>query len=300
MNILFIGNSEIFRKKILPFLKKKKIFNCEIASKKKINDNFFSRKYDNYDYAIKNTKAKLVYVSLINSLHYKFCKKSLMQKKHVIVDKPLTLKSKKNFELIKIAKENNLLLAEASVFSFNKRFKKFYSLIDFDKKIKIEVFFSIPQLDKKNFRNFKSKGGGCYNDMSSYLINCIYLFYKKEFNNFNLKKKIKDQLINNFSLTIKEKNYSFNGKFSFNSKYKNYIKIINNNNKLFYPMAFSQPLNKETFFIHNNTKNYYKFENSFISFLINIKRLIKNKKYFAHYKNLTIATRIREKIEKKI
>ena len=134
MKILFLGYSEIFKRKILPSLKDKKIFKCEIASKKKIFDPFFSKKYDNYNEALKKTKAKLIYISLINSSHYKFCKKSLLLKKHVLVDKPLALTSKENLELIKIAKKNDLLLKEATVFTFNKRFKQFYSKKNFKKK----------------------------------------------------------------------------------------------------------------------------------------------------------------------
>ena len=73
-----------------------------------------------------------------------------MSDKHVIVDKPLSQNSKKNIELLNIAKKK-LLLAEAVVFTFNKRFKKFYSSIDLNKNLKIDVCFSIPELDNKNF-----------------------------------------------------------------------------------------------------------------------------------------------------
>ena len=68
MRILFLGNSDILKKKILPSLYKDKNFICEIASRKKINNNFFSKSFNNYDTAIKYTKSKLIYVSLINSL----------------------------------------------------------------------------------------------------------------------------------------------------------------------------------------------------------------------------------------
>jgi len=135
--------------------------------------------------------------------------------------------------------------------------------------------------------------------MSSYLIKCIDLFHKNELQNFQFKKKMKNKMIDSFSLQIKQKSFFFESKFSFNSKYKNFIKVINDKNILFLPMAFSQPMNKETYFVYNKTINYYKFENSFISFLINIKRSIKSKNKSSHYKDLSDLTMIRKKIEKK-
>ena len=51
--------------------------------------------YKSYDFAIKTTKAKTVYISLINSEHFKWALKSLNSGKNVIVDKPLTLSLKK-------------------------------------------------------------------------------------------------------------------------------------------------------------------------------------------------------------
>ncbi len=284
MRILFLGYSDILKKKILPSLYKDKNFICEIASRRKLNNNFFSKSFNNYDSAIKYTKSKLIYVSLINSLHYKYCKKALLSDKHVIVDKPLSQNSKKNIELLNIAKKKKLLLAEAVVFTFNKRFKKFYSSIDFKKSLKINVCFSIPELNKRNFRNFKSKGGGCYNDMSVYAFKCIDLFFKKDLKKkIYFKKKDLNNLSENFQIKIKDGNFLLKCDFRFNSKYKNFIKIQNNKNILYLPMAFSQPLNSETYYINNGLKKKFKVENSFHKFLINIKDTIKKKKNLINF-----------------
>ena len=50
-------------------------------------------------------------------------------------------------------------------------------------------FYSSIELNNKNFRNFKSKGGGCYNDMSVYAFKCIDLFFKKILKKNLFKKK---------------------------------------------------------------------------------------------------------------
>lgn len=54
-----------------------------------------------------------VYVALPNHLHYTFAKEALKQGKHVICEKPFTLKKNELLELADIAKENNLILIEA-------------------------------------------------------------------------------------------------------------------------------------------------------------------------------------------
>ncbi len=300
MRILFLGNSDILNRKILPSLHKSKNFKCELASRKKIKNNFFVKSYKNYDYAIKKTKSKLVYISLINSLHFKYCRKALNSNKHVIVDKPLSLNYKKNNELLNLAKKKRLLLAEAIVFTFNKRFKEFYSSINFKKKLNIEIFFSIPSLNKDNFRNYKSQGGGCYNDMSSYAFKCLDLFYKDNLNKFSFTKKLKNKIINSFEVKIFEKNFNFKSSFKFNSNYKNFIKVKNDKKILYLPMAFSQPLNNKLYYKMNNTKKYFKFENSFHTFLINIKDTIRlNKNFDKFYNEINRLTKIRKLFEQK-
>ena len=54
-----------------------------------------------------------VYVALPNHLHYNFAKAALLQGKHVICEKPFTLKKSELLELAAIAKEKQVILIEA-------------------------------------------------------------------------------------------------------------------------------------------------------------------------------------------
>jgi len=70
MRILILGNSNIFKRKIYFALKKFKKIEIEIASRKVvIKKNKIKKSYFSYDDALKNTDAKIVYISLINSEH---------------------------------------------------------------------------------------------------------------------------------------------------------------------------------------------------------------------------------------
>ena len=106
MKILILGNSNIFRRKVYPSLSKFKKLKIELASRKIINQNYnFHKVYKSYESAIKKTNAKIVYISLINSEHFKWGMKCLNHNKHVIIDKPLTLNFNETLKLISLAKK---------------------------------------------------------------------------------------------------------------------------------------------------------------------------------------------------
>ena len=65
-----------------------------------------------------------------NETHYKTCKDALESKKHVLVEKPLTLDSKKAYELVDIAKENNCILAVGHLFRYNNAINEVKKLIE--------------------------------------------------------------------------------------------------------------------------------------------------------------------------
>ena len=79
--------------------------------------------YDSYKKAIEQTKAKLIYISLVNADHYKWAIYCLNKNKHII-DKPFTLNFNQADSILKLAKKKNLFVSEAIVFQKHKRFIK--------------------------------------------------------------------------------------------------------------------------------------------------------------------------------
>lgn len=63
-----------------------------------------------YDEILKNAEIELVVVNTPDAFHYKMVKQALEAGKHVVVEKPVTQKSEEVTELIKLAKEKNLIL----------------------------------------------------------------------------------------------------------------------------------------------------------------------------------------------
>ena len=159
MKILILGNSDIFKRKIYYALKKFKNIEIEIASRKKINKNLrIEKHYYSYNDAIKKTEAKIVYISLINSEHYRWGLKALNKNKHVIIDKPLALNFNSTKKLLNVAYKKKLLLSEAIVFHEHDQFKKTLAKINLNERTKIFCKFHIPRLKKNNFRNYKKYG----------------------------------------------------------------------------------------------------------------------------------------------
>ena len=71
------------------------------------------RSYTSIDEFLKDERFDVVYVGLINSVHYEYTKKALLAGKHVICEKPFTATYHQGKELLDIAKERNLFLFEA-------------------------------------------------------------------------------------------------------------------------------------------------------------------------------------------
>lgn len=73
----------------------------------------FSKAYGSYEAMLMDSEVELVYVATPHSHHYECAKLCLEHGKHVLVEKAFTLSEVQATELIRIAREKKLLLAEA-------------------------------------------------------------------------------------------------------------------------------------------------------------------------------------------
>ena len=150
MKVLILGYSNIVRRRILSVFKEKKI-ELFIASKSHKNQiQGVKKQFKSYEIAIKKCKPNLVYISLPNSKHFYWAKKSLNNKCNTIVDKPITVNRKQLNELINLSKKNNKLLTEATFFNYHLQMKKIIKLHKYDNFKKIDSKFIIPKPDKKS------------------------------------------------------------------------------------------------------------------------------------------------------
>ncbi|MDT2598409.1 Gfo/Idh/MocA family oxidoreductase [Enterococcus hulanensis] len=79
--------------------------------------------YTDIDECLKSAAFDTVYVAVPNHLHYSFARKALEAGKHVICEKPFTLKHAELLELEKIALEKDLVLVEAITNQYLKNYQ---------------------------------------------------------------------------------------------------------------------------------------------------------------------------------
>ena len=299
MKILILGNSNIFKKKIYPALRCFKKLFIEMASRSEIEKKYkIDKSYLSYDEALKKTDAKIVYISLINSEHYKWAIKAMNLNKHVIIDKPITLSLANTKKLIKLANKKKVLLSESIVFQNDLRFKKMITKLDLNKTTQIYCKFHIPKLENDNFRNFKKYGGGCFEDMSPYAAYLIYFFFKNK--NYSIKSNKKT--LKGFKLQLQSKNIFFNASFSFNDEYKNEIYIHNKAKTYFINYFLSPPIDKKlSLKIFDNVKlkkhtiNFPK-QNVFYPYFCEFFKVLIKRKYNFSYDQINKTSKIKKKI----
>ena len=124
MKIGVIGAGRWGKKHIDEYTKMKNGKLLWVSDLSEENLNFCKEKYGvtnvSTDYNdVLSSDVGAVSICTANETHYKICKDALKAGKHVLVEKPLTLKSKEAYELVDIAKEQERLLAVGHIFRYN-------------------------------------------------------------------------------------------------------------------------------------------------------------------------------------
>ena len=292
MKILILGYSNIVRRRVIGVLKEKK-FNFYVASrtyKKKISG--VKKQFKSYNYALNKCNPDLVYISLPNSEHFYWAKKSLNYKFNTIVDKPITSNEKQLKELIAISKKNKKVIVESTFFNYHLQMKKIVKMFKNDSYKRIIAKFIIPTPDKKSLLMSKKFQGGVLMDMGPYISSIPRLFNLKKLLRKNVKvKKNKQKLITSIKFGINFKEGRYDGIFEFGGKYQNQISISNKNKKSIIKRVFSPPddQNLSLKLISKKSKKtiQLKKDNCFRNFLTEVLKVIKEKKYFFYYKRMS-------------
>ena len=305
MKVLILGYSNIVKKRVLSVLKEKKI-EIYIASKsykKKIPG--IKKQFTSYKQALKNCKPTIVYISLPNSKHFEWAKKSINYKYNTVVDKPITANEKQLNELIILSKKNKRLLVESTFFNYHLQMKKIIRMYRNDKHKKINVRFIIPKPDKKSILISKSLQGGVLMDMGPYISSIPRLFKLKKLINRKIKIiKNKDNLIISIKFLMSFKEGDYDGFFKFGGKYKNQIIVSNNKTKSFITRVFSPPHDEKLILnlISKKKKKTIKFkkDNCFKNFFTEVLKNIKEKRFDFYYERMKHDVIFRSNLNKKI
>jgi len=245
--ILLIGYSYIAQKRILPVLSRHPHATLVgIASQTKFNKipkDFPA--YKSYKEALEKTNCDTVYISLHNSAHFQWITYFLKLGKHVICDKPAVLTKKEAEICYKIA-SGKLVIFEAFPYLYHEQHTL---LMDHLKKQNspvqnITAHFGFPPLNRQNFRNYASLGGGCIYDICPYLLSVGRFYFEtrslKLYCSIHKDKKYGVPISASVTIHFGE-NKTLQGFVGFELEYRNHLELWGQTFHFSLDRAFSTP-----------------------------------------------------------
>ena len=237
MRFLIVGYSSIVvRRALSALLQLPEIESVDIASRRPVQrsrfpENWSGRTYDDYREAISDSRADVVYVSLVNSLHEEWVDTALRSGKHVVVDKPAFLTLAAADKLLELAAKEGLCLAEAVVFPYHPQMAALQRLLlAHGGATRLIATFTFPPLANDNFRNHPELGGGSLYDLGPYAAAVSRLFFG------DLPARVGCNVVSRHSVTTVDTAFSvlasysggrsYIGHFGFDTEYQNRLTLI--------------------------------------------------------------------------
>ncbi len=136
--------------------------------------------YDTYEDAMKDPEVDIIYLTTPHNTHYGFMKTALENGKHLLVEKSITLNSRELDEMIALAKEKNLILAEAMTIWHMPLYKKLWAIVESGSLGKVQMitlnFGSFKEYDMTNRFFNMNLAGGAMLDIGVYALSIIRSF----------------------------------------------------------------------------------------------------------------------------
>ena len=131
-----------------------------------------------FDSIINNKEIDAIYIPLSNEEHTETATKAINNKKHVLIEKPMAIKSKDVKLLINAAKNNNVKIMEGFMYVFHPQFDRIQNIINSGILGEVNYahsMFSFPIQAPRFYRINRSitNGGGALWDIGPYAIHTI-------------------------------------------------------------------------------------------------------------------------------
>ncbi|WP_238905037.1 Gfo/Idh/MocA family oxidoreductase [Clostridium sp. YIM B02506] len=143
-----------------------------------------SKFYTDSNEMINDPNVDILYIATPHNLHYEYLLKALKSGKHVLCEKAITVNAKQLDEVISIAKEKNLVVAEAMTLFHMPLYKKLKEIIDSGAIGKVKMvqvnFGSCKEYDVTNRFFSKELAGGALLDIGVYAVSFARYFLEKK------------------------------------------------------------------------------------------------------------------------
>ena len=140
--------------------------------------------YSGFDSILSNKEIDAIYIPLSNEEHTETALNAIRNKKHVLVEKPMAIKSKEVQLLIDKAKENNVKIMEGFMYAFHPQFDRIQNIIQSNILGEVNYahsMFSFPIQPARHYRINRTieNGGGALWDIGPYAIHTIRSCFKE-------------------------------------------------------------------------------------------------------------------------
>ena len=140
--------------------------------------------FDGFDQVINHDNVDAIYIPLANEEHTEVALKAIQAKKHVLIEKPMAIKSEEVKILIEEAKKNNIKIMEGFMYAFHPQFDRIMNTIKSNILGDISYahsMFSFPIQPARFYRIDRSmeNGGGALWDIGPYAIHTIRQCFKE-------------------------------------------------------------------------------------------------------------------------
>lgn len=258
MDVLVIGVSSIFRRRVLPaLLSLDCVDRIHLASMRPdcgidIPEGRRGRYFWGYEDALRELQPCLAYVSLPNSMHAEWASRALTAGFHTVIDKPAVLDPADADSLLALARRQRLCLAEASVWAFHSQVARaagIFSAADGELRA-IQSVFSFPPLSEPNFRNDPRRGGGSFYDLGMYALSPGRVFFGEDPTEIWCRVLDRSEALGidtAFALSaVFSRGRILEGFFSFGTEYKNRLLLLGANASVTIEPAFTIPKDMPT------------------------------------------------------
>lgn len=137
---------------------------------------------DCFDALITRDDIDALYIPQPPALHFKWAKKALESGKHVLIEKPSTIRLSDSEELVQIAKSKELALHENYMFQYHSQIEEIKKMVRqgiVGNIRNIRCSFGFPMRAQNDFRYNKELGGGALLDAGGYTAKLATLFLGK-------------------------------------------------------------------------------------------------------------------------
>lgn len=136
--------------------------------------------YDTIDQVFSDPDVHIIYITSPHNTHYPFMKKALLGGKHLLVEKSITLNSRELEEMVALAKEKGLVLAEAMTIWHMPLYEKLWGIVKSGQLGKVQMitmnFGSFKDYDMTNRFFSRELAGGALLDIGVYALSIVRSF----------------------------------------------------------------------------------------------------------------------------